>query len=140
MSRSPHTIGVSVSLAEAAKVMKKHRIRHLPVLEGGSLVGLLSERDVEVISSVSELDASCILVEEAMSQAPWIVSPQTPLLEVARYMADKKLGSAVVVESDKVVGVFTTTDGMRALADVLESTAADVVPAPKLGKAPVRHA
>ena len=119
MTRSVHTIGASLTLADAAKMMRKHKIRHLPVLEGGALVGLLSDRDVQVISSVSELDPSCILVEDAMSQAPWTVLPTTPLIEVATVMAEKKLGSAVVLENDKVVGVFTTTDGMRVLGELL---------------------
>lgn len=120
MTRSPHTIGVQVSLADAAKVMRKYKIRHLPVLEGGELVGMISDRDVQMISSISELDPSCILVEEAMSQAPWTVSPGTPVQEVAATMAKRKLGSAVVLDDDKVVGVFTTTDGMRCLAELLE--------------------
>ena len=120
MTRSPHTIGVQLSLRDAAQMMKKFKIRHLPVLEGGKLVGVISDRDVQLISSVSQLDPSCILVEDAMSQIPWTVSPETPVGEVARTMADKKLGSAVVMENKQVVGVFTTTDGMRALAEVLE--------------------
>lgn len=121
MTVSPHTIGVQLSLADAATLMKRHKIRHLPVLEGGTLVGLLSDRDVQVISSVSQLDASCILVEDAMSQAPWTVKGTALLHDVARVMADRKLGSAVVLDdADHVIGVFTTTDGMRVLADVLE--------------------
>lgn len=119
MTRSVHTIGASLTLADAARMMKKHKIRHLPVLEGNALVGLLSDRDVQVLSSVSELDPSCILVEDAMTKAPWTVLPTTPLLEVATHMAKKKLGSAVVLENDKVVGVFTTTDGMRVLGELL---------------------
>ncbi|MFZ5442803.1 MAG: CBS domain-containing protein [Myxococcota bacterium] len=118
MTPSPHTIGVRLSLADAAKMMKKYEIRHLPVLEAGALVGVLSDRDVQMISSMSELDPSCILVEDAMSP-PWTVTPETPLQEVAQSMADKKLGSAVVLENDKVIGVFTTTDGMRCLAELL---------------------
>lgn len=119
MTRSVHTIGASVSLSEAAKMMSKYEIRHLPVLEGGTLVGLLSDRDVQVVTSMSELDPTCILVEEAMSQGPWAVGPETPLSEVAKHMAESKVGSAVVVEHDRVVGVFTTTDGMRVLAELL---------------------
>lgn len=119
MTSSVHTIGSSLSLADAAKAMKKHHIRHLPVLESGALVGVLSERDVQVISSMSELDPACILVEDAMSQAPFTVSPTTPLVEVAAHMAETKIGSAVVMEHDKVVGVFTTVDGMRVLAQLL---------------------
>lgn len=118
MTPSPHTIGVRLSLADAAKVMKKYKIRHLPVLEAGALVGVLSDRDVQMISSMSDLDPSCILVEEAMSP-PWTVEPETPVRDVAKSMADKKLGSAVVLQNDKVIGVFTTTDGMRCLAELL---------------------
>ncbi len=132
MTRSPHTIGVTLSLADAAKLMKKHKIRHLPVLEGGALVGVISDRDVQMISSISELDPSCILVEDAMTQVPWTVAPATPVREVARLMAEKKLGSAVVLERDKVVGVFTTTDGMRCLAELLGDGKAK--PAPKAKK------
>ncbi len=119
MTACPHTIGVRLTLADAARVMKKYKVRHLPVLEGGALVGVISDRDVQMIASVSELDPTCILVEDAMTQAPWTVDPATPASEVARTMAEKKLGSAVVLDHDKVVGVFTTTDGMRCLADLL---------------------
>ncbi len=119
MTSSVHTIGASLTLADAARMMNKHKIRHLPVLDGGALVGVLSDRDVQVISSMSELDPTCILVEDAMSQAPWTVGPTTPLIDVALHMAESKIGSAVVMEHDKVIGVFTTTDGMRVLADLL---------------------
>jgi len=121
MSPSPHTIGVQLSLADAGKLMKKHKIRHLPVLEGGTLVGVLSDRDVQVISSISQLDPSCILVEDAMSQAPYTVLGDALVYEVAQVMADRKLGSAVVLDAhEKVIGVFTTTDGMRVLSEVLD--------------------
>lgn len=121
MTAAPHTIGIGLSLADAAKTMKKFKIRHLPVLDAGALVGILSDRDVQLISSVSQLDASCILVEDAMTQAPWTVSAKTPVAEVAQAMAEKKLGSAVVLDANgRVIGVFTTTDGMRVLAEQLK--------------------
>lgn len=120
MTRSVHTIGASMTLADAQRLMRRHHLRHLPVLEGAGLVGLLSERDAQLISAVSEMDPRCILVEAAMTRAPWTVDPDTPLLEVAAHMAEAKLGSAVVIENARVVGVFTTTDGMRVLAELLE--------------------
>lgn len=120
MTPAPHTIGLGLSLADAAKAMRKFKIRHLPVLDAGTLVGILSDRDVQLISSVSQLDASCILVEDAMTQEPWTVTAKTPVAEVAQAMAQKKLGSAVVLDPNgRVIGVFTTTDGMRVLADQL---------------------
>ncbi len=131
MTKSPHTIGYKLTLLDAKRVMDKYAIRHLPVLEGGALVGLVSDRDVQMISALAQLDMSDVSVEEAMSQVPFTVTPGTALLTAVRHMANKKFGSAVVVENDKVVGVFTTTDGMRVLADLLEGAPSPKVSAPR---------
>lgn len=141
MTKSPHTIGVSLTLADAKRVMDQYGIRHLPVLEGGALVGLVSDRDVQMISALAQLDVRDVTVEEAMSQVPFTVSPGTSLLTAVRHMAKKKLGSAVVVENDKVVGVFTTTDGMRVLADLLDGVPPSPAPsAPAAAKTAVKAA
>jgi acetoin utilization protein AcuB len=119
MTPSPHSIGVSLTLADAKNMMRAYRIRHLPVLDGGKLVGLVSDRDIQMVESMGKMSADEVSIEEAMSQAPYTVTPTTPLEVAARHMAKHKLGSAVVLDANKVVGVFTTTDGMRALADML---------------------
>jgi acetoin utilization protein AcuB len=120
MTSSPHSIGVSLSLSDAANMMKAYKIRHLPVLDGRTLVGIVSDRDVQMVESMEGVDANEMPIEEAMSQAPYTVAPTTPLEVAARHMAKHKLGSAVVVDANqKVIGVFTVTDGMRALAEVL---------------------
>lgn len=120
MTPSPHSIGVSLSLQDAANMMKAYQIRHLPVLEGRTLVGIVSDRDVQMVESLGGLDSTEVPIEEAMSQAPYTVTPTTPLEVAARHMATHKLGSAVVVDpNQKVIGVLTVTDAMRALADVL---------------------
>jgi acetoin utilization protein AcuB len=117
MTPAPHTIGIGLSLADAARLMKKYDIRHLPVLDSGSLVGVLSDRDVKLLSSISPLDPTCILVEDAMTQAPWTVKPQKSVAEVAREMAKKKIGCAVVLDpNERVIGVFTTIDALEVLA------------------------
>ena len=120
MTASPHTIGASLSLSDAANMMKAYKIRHLPVLDGNALVGMVSDRDIQMVKSMEAVDADEMPIEEAMSQAPYTVSATTPLEVVARHMAKHKLGSAVIVNANqKVMGVFTVTDGMRALADLL---------------------
>jgi acetoin utilization protein AcuB len=118
MTPSPHTIGAEQTLAVASELMRKHKIRHLPVLRGGSIVGILSQRDVALISGLPQVDPAEVPVEDAMSEEVYSVRPETPLAEVAATMAAHKYGAALVVgERDRVVGVFTTIDALHALAD-----------------------
>ena len=119
MSAVPHGIGVDQPLSTARAFMKKHEVRHLPVLSGGELVGILSERDMALIDALPGVDAGRIAVEEAMSQSAYAVPPETPLEEVARSMAEHKYGCAVAMKEGRVVGILTTVDVCRALADLL---------------------
>ena len=116
MTAHPHSIGSDQALAAAHRLMRQHGIRHLPVLEGGKLVGLVSLRDLHFIETLRDVDPERVLVSEAMSPDPYTVKPTTPLESAASEMAERKYGSAVVMEHDKVVGVFTTTDALRALS------------------------
>ncbi len=121
MTRSPLSISFDQTLAQAHALMRDERIRHLPVLSGGRLVGLVSERDVAFIEKVPETDPQQLRVEEAMTPMPYAVESTTPLAKVAREMFEQRHGSAVVMDEGKVIGVFTTTDALRALSDALES-------------------
>jgi acetoin utilization protein AcuB len=121
MTTSPHSIGVDQSLAQAHAFLKKHEIRHLPVLSGGALVGILTERDLSLIESLRNVDPKQVTVEEAMTSSVYSVSPDAMLDEVVGTMSEKKYGSAVVMQNGKVVGIFTTVDVCRALADLLHS-------------------
>jgi acetoin utilization protein AcuB len=120
MTPLPHTIGVEQSLDEAHHVMRAHRIRHLPVLEGGKLVGVVSQRDFALIESLPGVNPKEVPVEDAMTADVYVVSPRDRLAKVARTMADRRLGSAVVMDGEKVVGVFTVTDACAALADLVD--------------------
>ena len=119
MTACPHTVGVDQSVAAAHTVLYEHRIRQLPVLNDGHLAGLLSDRDLALIALLRDVDPHAIKVEEVMSLSLYKVSPEAPLDQVAREMATKKHGAAVVVENDTVVGIFTTIDVCAALASVL---------------------
>jgi acetoin utilization protein AcuB len=119
MTASPHWIGADDALSEARITMREHRIRHLPVMRSAELVGVVSERDISLVESLPNVRTETRPVEEAMTPTPYTVSPATPLHEVARVMAERKYGAAVVVDQGAVIGVFTTTDAMRALADAL---------------------
>ena len=121
MTTTPHTIGSDQTIAKASSVMSEHRIRHLPVLRGGRLLGVLSDRDVKLIEGFRDVDATTTKVEEAMTEQPYTVEPGTPLDEVVRTMAEKKLGSAVILQNNKVVGIFTTVDACQALSELLQT-------------------
>ena len=121
MTTSPHSIGREQTLAHAHKVMRQHSIRHLPVLDGGVLVGLLSLRDAHLIETLKDVDPNQVTVEDAMTTEVYQVSPEAPLDEVAATMAEHKYGCAVVQQNHHVVGVFTTVDVCRALAELLRS-------------------
>jgi acetoin utilization protein AcuB len=128
MTRSVLTIGTKSPLTEAHRLMNDHAIRHLPVLEGGRLVGMLSQRDLHLIETLKDVVPKEVLVEEAMSQDAYTVAPEAPLEDVAREMALHKYGSAVVAQGKQVLGIFTTTDALRALDTVLRGMKQ---PAPK---------
>jgi acetoin utilization protein AcuB len=120
MVTMPHTIGADSSLEKAEKMMREYRIRHLPVLRGGQLVGVLSDRDVKMVETFKDVDPEKVSVEDAMSSDPYITSPGASLDEVAQLMADKKWGCALVVDNKKLVGIFTWVDALHAMGEILK--------------------
>ena len=122
MSKAPHSIGRDQTLDAAHEIMRRHLIRHLPVLEGGNLVGIVSQRDLYLIETLRDVDPAATLVEEAMSPEAYCVSSDTPLQEVVGTMTRRKIGCTIVTRGRDVVGLFTTTDAMRALDRLLRGS------------------
>ena len=121
MTRGPHTIGREQSLAAAKQLMHTTHVRHLPVLHGGQLVGVVSERDLDVVGALP--GSRQLSVEDAMVPDVYTISEDAPLASVAADMARLKVGSAIVLKGNDVVGVFTAVDGLRALAELLRPQA-----------------
>jgi acetoin utilization protein AcuB len=101
-------------------MMLEHRVRHLPVLDGGRIAGLLSERDLLLVESLPGVSPTDVRVEEAMVENVFTVAPDAPIGEIVETLIARKLGSAVVSEGERVVGVFTTIDALQALHELLE--------------------
>lgn len=142
MTPAVHTIGLDRTLEQALDLMNTHGIRHLPVLQGGKLCGMVTLRDVNLIGGPGGADPSETPVEEAMSQDVFAVEPTASLAEVCSTMARRKLGAAIVAHEGKVEGIFTTVDACRALSELLrggpgkETASKKAAPAAKKPAAP----
>ena len=121
MTTTPHTVSGSVTLAAAGRLMQEHGIRHLPVVDDGELLGMITDRDIKYVSSFGFVQPENVPIRGAMTEKPYTVAPETPLDEVAATMAEHKYGSAIVVQNGHVVGVFTTVDACSALSELLGS-------------------
>lgn len=120
MTAAPHSIGRDQPLSVAQERMRALGVRHLPVLDGGKLVGILSQRDALFVETLRDVDPTTVPVADAMSSDVYIVDPDTPLMDVANAMADHKYGCTVVTDGPRIVGIFITVDATRALAGVIE--------------------
>ncbi len=117
MTRTPHTVAAEQPLARAHEMMAKYNIRHLPVLHGGKLLGVVSNRDLYFVETMKDVNPAEVTIEEAMTNEPYIVESGTALAEVAATMAERHIGCAIVTEDDHVVGIFTTVDALRAVSE-----------------------
>ena len=121
MTTSPHSIGSEQNLETASEQMDRYKIRHLPVLKAGKVIGILSDRDIKLASSFEGFDPSETLVDDIAHEEVYVVSPNAKLDEVVSAMASKKLGSAVVMDNGKLVGIFTAVDALTAFAELLHT-------------------
>jgi len=113
-------VGPSQPLAEAIRLMRLHDVRHLPVVSKGQTVGLVSQRDIYLMRSLEPSDPSQVLVSEVMTADPYTVEPDEPVDVVAREMSRRKIGSALVTHNRRLLGIFTVTDALLALAALVE--------------------
>jgi acetoin utilization protein AcuB len=120
MTQQPWTIARTSSLAEAHVLMREHDIRHLPVTDGGKLVGIVSRGDLHLLETIGDFALDGVTVDEAMTPRPSVVTSDTPLDEVVAIMAEQKYGSIIVMGHDGIEGIFTMVDACKALADRLQ--------------------
>jgi len=115
------TAGQPVDLAGG--LMKRSRVRHLPVVKDGDLVGLVTHRDLlraqarlfakAVTIKAGEERVLTVLVDEIMSTELRTVTPDTPAIEAARQILDNKNGCLPVVEGGELVGIVTEADFVK---------------------------
>jgi acetoin utilization protein AcuB len=121
MTPFPYSVAIDAPLREAHNLMREHHFHHLPVMSGQEIVGILSDRDISLVlgPDAGRPSEDELTVRDACVERACIVSASTPVAEVARTMAENRIGSAIITKAGKLVGIFTVTDACRALAQVL---------------------
>jgi acetoin utilization protein AcuB len=129
MSTQPVTIQADTSITKALKVMRQHGVRRLPVMDDkGEMIGIISEKDLLYASpspatSLSIYEMHYMLtqlkVTELMTADVVTITPDTPLEEAARIMADNKIGGLPVLREGKLVGIITETDIFKVFLEML---------------------
>jgi len=114
MMSSPVTVKPGDTLQLASDMISLGSIRHLPVVENGKLLGILSARDVMAVGlkNRSALLKS-MLIKGVMKKKVITVTPDTPIVEAAHLMAEKKIGCLPVLSDGTLVGLVTTTNILR---------------------------
>jgi CBS domain-containing protein len=119
MTKEVATLGIEDELSLANDIMRLGRIRHLPVVSGETLVGIVSERDLFRSSLAQALGygnkdtrevMKTLHIKDVMVKQVTIVSPDTELKDAVALMAERKIGCLPVVQDDKLLGLITETD------------------------------
>ena len=108
------------TLAEAHGIMRAHKIRHLPVVEAGRVIGVVTQSDLRLLESLEPIDPRTVEVDDAMTRDPYMVEADRPLADVIAEMWSRRIGSALIAEGGAVIGIFTSVDALAVLAHLLE--------------------
>ncbi|MBC8332962.1 MAG: CBS domain-containing protein [Anaerolineae bacterium] len=128
MSHPVITIAPDLPITEAVNLMRKEHIRRTPVVKGGKLVGIVSDKDLLNASpspatslSIWEMNylLSKIKVEDVMTTEILSINVDTPVEEAARIMADNKIGGLPVMKDNRVVGMITETDLFKIFLELM---------------------
>lgn len=123
------TVTPSTTLGEALRIVREQNIRHLPVLDDGRLAGLVTDRDLRLAAPpvwASDTDHAALratfenkTVAEVAAASPVVTTTEiTPIEEAAQLMYEHRITSLPVMRNDKLVGILTETDVMRAFVEL----------------------
>jgi acetoin utilization protein AcuB len=120
MTPFPYSIEQSEPLEQAREMMANHRIHHVPVMEKGVPVGVISHRDMRrTLDQGSGRDGKPLTVADVPRDGAYVVDLSEPLDRVLQYMAKERLGAALVVKDGRLAGIFTLTDACQCFAEHL---------------------
>jgi acetoin utilization protein AcuB len=126
MTRNPRTVSPDDPLSFAAGILREGRFHHLPVVEDGRLVGILSDADLRNASYVptpAEGEGAAAgdrPVREAMRTEVWSVTPDDSVEDALLILTREKFGALPVLSGDRLVGIITRADLLNAFVDLLD--------------------
>lgn len=128
MTSNVLTVNSTQSLLEVEQIMRENRIRRVPVVDDGHLVGIISREDIyRALPSIFDPSISPEILDQAgrveagsiMTRSPVTVEPSTPLEQAALMMRTHKFGSLLVMQNEELVGIITETNVFDAFLEVL---------------------
>ena len=121
MTPFPYSVALDAPLGEARMLMLRHHVRHLPVVRGHDLVGIITDRDIKLLlgPELGSPDPSELTVEDAYIDDCYSVDLDARLIDVLTEMASRHIGAAVVTKSGRLAGIFTSADACRVFAEHL---------------------
>lgn len=124
MTSCPYSVSAQISLDDVIAKMALHNIRHMPVIDNGNLVGVITERDAKLSQLVCKSSGYCPTVGDVCHKDPFTVHKTEKLASVALKMAEQKTDYALI-EDDQgfFVGIFTSTDACKTLHRLLSAKA-----------------
>lgn len=128
MTREVLTLVTGQTLRDAWETIRIHRIRQMPVMEEGKLVGIVTDRDVRralpsLFFQRNEVEFDRVLdetkVESFMTREPLTIGPRDPVRKAVDIMIERKIGGLPVVDGNSLVGIISETDLLRLLQRIL---------------------
>jgi acetoin utilization protein AcuB len=121
MTPFPHWVDAGEPLLTARDMMQQFHVRHLPVKEDGELVSIITDRDLKFVvdQNLGLPPREAMRVKDLCVYAAYVVDLETPLAEVLLYMAERRIGSALVTRHGHLCGIFTATDACREYGKML---------------------
>ncbi|HEU0304956.1 MAG TPA: CBS domain-containing protein [Gaiellaceae bacterium] len=113
MTANPRSIAGDATVVEAAKLMASENVGSLPVVEGGKLVGIVTDRDLVMKVVARGLDAGTVPVSDVYSERPVVATPDEPLDQALHRMAQEQVRRLPVVDEGKLVGILAQADVAR---------------------------
>jgi CBS domain-containing protein len=125
MSKAPIAVPEDTPIRQAVADMQRAEVRHLLVMDGPVLTGILSSRDLRRLVT-RDLESPLLAgpVRSIMSEGPLSVAPETPLVTAARLLLERRIGALPVRQGERIVGIFTVPDALEALLAIAEGAGA----------------